>query len=221
MEFSVNFFFGVLQIVAADLILAGDNALLIGIVIQTLPKSLRYKACLLGTAGALICRVTLGFVALHLLQYQMLRLAGGLLIIWIAMKLAAPDKNTSNFQSPKKLFKAAWIIICADVVMSGDNVLAVAGIARGNFALFVFGIAFSLPLMVFASQGVAWALDRWPYLNLLGAVFLGWIGSQLIADDTLLRHIKMSPMLMHYILGGTAMLIVFLWWYFKNKKDTA
>lgn len=219
MELTAGFFYGVFQIILADLILAGDNALLIGIVTQTLPSRIRLKACLLGTAGAMVCRIVFGMLAISLFEYRMIKIVGGILIVLIATKLVAPQGEAKEHKASNTLCQAAWTIISADVVMSGDNVLAVAGVAHGNFALFAFGIAFSLPLMVFASQGVVWVLDRWPKLSLFGGIFLGWAGGVLIAEDSILSGLHgLKHIPLQNILGITAMLTVFLWYQWKNKK---
>lgn len=218
MELSAAFFYGVLQIILADIILAGDNALLIGIVIQTLPNKMRRKACILGSIGAVLCRMVFGLLTIQILQYPALKMIGGSLIIWIAMKLVTPSDGSNSHKASNSVYHAAWTIICADVVMSGDNVLAVAGVAHGNFWLFAFGIAFSLPLVIFTSNGVAWILDRWPLLSLFGAIFLGWVGARLITEDRILANIIANSAFIPYALSGMTMLSVFSWWYFKRKN---
>lgn len=221
MELSVAYFYGVLQIILADMVLAGDNALLIGIVVKTLPDNLRRKACFLGAFGAVLCRLVFGLLTIQILQYPALKLIGGLLIVWIAMKLVTPSDGKNEQKPADSIYKAAWTIICADVVMSGDNVLAVAGVAHGNFSLFAFGVAFSLPLVILTSRGVAWILDRWPLLSLFGAIFLGLVGARLITEDELLATLVVHSHFVPYAISAVAMLTVFLWWYHKRTPAQA
>lgn len=215
MEFSPAFLYGVLGVVLVDLILAGDNAILIGMAVRNLPSRLRKKASFFGALGAVAFRFIFMFFAIRLLQYPFLRAFGGAIIIWIAFKLVLPEKKERNVKPAEKLVEAVWIIVSADIIMSLDNVLAVAGIARENFWLFVFGIALSLPLVVFASQFIARLMNKWSWLILFGGLFLAWIGGSMITEDLWLKEYFHSG-IWKYLVSGISSSFVFLWWLYKN-----
>lgn len=217
MEFSLAFLYRVLGVVLVDLILAGDNAILIGMAVRNLPPRLRKKASFFGALGAVLFRFIFIFFAIKLLQYPFLRALGGAIIIWIAFKLVLPEKKEKNIKPAEKLLEAVWIIVSADVIMSLDNVLAVAGIARENFWLFVFGIALSLPLVIFSSQLIARLMNKWPWLILFGGLFLAWIGGSMITEDLWLKEYFYSG-IWKYLISGISSSLVFLWWLYKNKK---
>lgn len=216
MEFSLAFLYGVLGVVLVDLILAGDNAILIGMAVRNLPSRLRKKASFFGALGAVAFRFIFMFFAIKLLQHPFLRALGGAIIIWIAFKLVLPEKKERNVKPAEKLFEAIWIIVSADVIMSLDNVLAVAGIARENFWLFVFGIALSLPLVIFASQLIARLMNKWSWLILLGGLFLAWIGGSMITEDLWLKEYFYSGF-WKYLVSGISSSLVLFWWLYKNK----
>lgn len=217
MEFSLAFLYGVLGVVLVDLILAGDNAILIGMAVRNLPPRLKKKASFFGALGAVVFRFIFMFFAIKLLQHPFLRALGGAIIIWIAFKLVLPEKKERNVKPAEKLFEAIWIIVSADVIMSLDNVLAVAGIARENFWLFVFGIALSLPLVIFASQLIARLMNKWSWLILLGGLFLAWIGGSMITEDLWLKEYFHSG-IWKYLVSGISSSLVLIWWLYKNKK---
>lgn len=218
MEFSWAFFYGVLGVILVDLILAGDNAILIGMAVRNLPPRLRKKASFLGALGAVAFRFVFMFFAIKLLQYPFLRALGGAVIIWIAFKLVLPEKKEKNIKPAEKLMEAVWIIVSADVIMSLDNVLAVAGIARENFWLFVFGIVLSLPMVIFASQIIVRLMNKWSWLILLGGLFLAWIGGSMITEDLWLKdYFHSGPW--KYLISGISSLLVLFWWLYKRKPQ--
>lgn len=218
MEFSLAFLYGVLGVILIDLILAGDNAILIGMAVRNLPPRLRKKASFFGALGAVAFRFIFMFFAIKLLQYPFLRALGGVIILWIAFKLVLPDKKEKNIKPAERLMEAIWIIVSADVIMSLDNVLAVAGIARENFWLFVFGIALSLPLVIFASQLIARLMNKLSWLILLGGLFLAWIGGGMIMEDLWLKEYFHSGF-WKYLVSGISSFLVLFWWFYKNKKN--
>jgi YjbE family integral membrane protein len=173
-------------IILIDLTLAGDNALVIALAVRTLPGRLRFIGRLWGTAGAVVLRVVFIFVATWLLKLPLLQSVGGLMLIWIAVKLVrpqSPGEDGHGVQEASSLREAIWIIIIADAAMSLDNVLAVAGAAKGDMVLVVIGIALSLPLVVFGSALLSVCMERWPWVIWLGGGVLGYVAADMIMRD--------------------------------------
>jgi YjbE family integral membrane protein len=174
MEFSLQFFSQVLTIIVSDIILAGDNAVVIAMAVRSLPQRERRLGTLLGAGVAVALRIILTFFTARLINLPYLKLVGGLLILWIAVKVlldAAPDAH--NAKSAGGLMDAIWIILVADFTMSLDNVLAVAGASHGNIWLLLFGLGLSIPLVVFASGILSKIMDRYPLIAYLGSMVLG------------------------------------------------
>jgi YjbE family integral membrane protein len=173
-------------IILIDLTLAGDNALVIALAVRTLPGRLRLIGRIWGTAGAVVLRVAFIFVATWLLKLPFLQAVGGLMLIWIAIKLVRPQTPGANghgVREASSLREAIWIIIVADAAMSLDNVLAVAGAAKGEMVLVVIGIALSLPLVVFGSALLSLCMERWPWVIWLGGGVLGYVAGDMIMRD--------------------------------------
>ena len=181
--FSGAFFFGLLNIIFINIILSGDNAVVIAMAVRSLPKKERQWGIILGTAGAVVLRVGLTFVAAKLLEISFVKLAGGLLILWIAFKLLLPEEENENTKEVHGLRQAVITILMADLVMSLDNVLGVAGAANGNLPLLFIGLATSIPIVVFASNIITKLMDRFPVIVLLGAAILGRVAGEMIMSD--------------------------------------
>lgn len=183
-SFSWDYMWAVLSIVLIDIVLAGDNAVVIALAVHTLPPRQRLAGIVAGSGAAVLLRVGLTFVATRLLAVPYLMLAGGALIVWIAFKLLRDnERSAAPAGGANHLWQAVWMILLADVTMSLDNVLAVAGAAGGNVGLLVFGLALSIPLVVFASNLLSKLMDRWPVVIDLGAALLGKVGVGLILTD--------------------------------------
>jgi YjbE family integral membrane protein len=180
----MHFLLGGLSIVLIDLLLAGDNALVIALAVRSLPKDERRIGIIGGASGAVVLRVALTTVAARLLTVPYLQIAGGLLILWIALKVLI-DASTPPDEAlaPKRFWQAIWYIVVADITMSTDNVLAVAGASRGNFWLIAFGLALSIPFIVLSSNLLAKLMDRFPALIYLGAGILGQVAGEMILTD--------------------------------------
>ena len=181
--FTGVFFFGLLNIMFINMILSGDNAVVIAMAVRTLPKKERQWGIILGTAGAVILRIGLTFVAAKLLEISFVKLAGGLLILWIAFKLLLPQSEDENVKEVHGLRQAIITILMADLVMSLDNVLGVAGAANGDLLLLFLGLATSIPIVVFASNIITKLMDRFPVIVLLGAAVLGRVAGEMIMSD--------------------------------------
>lgn len=184
------FWVAVGQIILIDILLGGDNAVVIALACRGLPPRQRKLGIIYGTAGAIVLRVILIAFALALLAVPYLKLVGGVLLIWIGAKLLMPQDEGdehANIQSSDKLWGAVKTVIVADLVMSVDNVLAIAGAAEsaGQHQLFlvIFGLVVSIPIIVAGSQLVLKLMDRFPVIITLGGMLLGWIAGQMMITD--------------------------------------
>ena len=195
MEFltSPEFWVALGQIIIIDILLGGDNAVVIALACRKLPPAQRTKGIIWGTAGAIILRVVLIAFAMTLLNLPFLKVVGAILLVWIGVKLLAPDEDGhGNVAESDKLLAAIKTIIVADLVMSVDNVIAIAGAAQNTgdssqqMFLVVFGLLVSIPIIVWGSQIVIKLMDRFPIIITLGAMLLGWIAGGLVLGDPLL-----------------------------------
>ena len=173
--FSSQFFVALFSIIVLDLVLAGDNAVVIAMASNRLPAQLRTRAIYVGTAGAVLVRLIMTFFAVEMLTVPYLQALGGLVLLPIAVKLMRPSKEAH--------VKAADTIIVADAAMGLDNVLAIAGASQGHFLLVVIGLIISIPIVVGGSQLIARLMDRYPVLIVIGAAILGWTAGTMIAHD--------------------------------------
>ncbi len=183
---SPNFWLSLLQIVWIDLLLSGDNAIVIALACRSLPKGQRKWGIVLGAAAAVVLRILFALAVSLLLGVPLLKVVGALLLFWIAIKLAVGDDDDGHeVEAADTLFKAVRTIAIADAVMSLDNVVAVAAAARGHAELFVFGLLLTIPLIVFGAQVLLTLLQRLPVLIWAGAALLGWIAGDMMVRDTL------------------------------------
>jgi YjbE family integral membrane protein len=190
MSFGPEFFSALLAIVVIDLVLAGDNAIVIALAARNLPKALQKRAIVWGSVGAVLVRSSLTVAVLWLLEIPGLMLAGGLLLVWIAYKLLAGNDNGGNHDvAPAVGFWAAMrTIVVADAVMGLDNVLAVAGAAHGSVLLVVTGLVISIPIVVWGSTLILRWLERFPALLYFGGAVLAWTAAKMIADEPLYQE---------------------------------
>jgi YjbE family integral membrane protein len=209
----------VLQIIIIDILLGGDNAVVIALACRNLPPHQRTKGILWGTAGAIILRVILIAFAVALLQVPFLKLVGGALLIWIGMKLLVPENEDAhgNLEGSGSLMGAIKTVIVADLVMSVDNVIAIAGAAQQadpdhQLGLVIFGLLVSIPLIVWGSQLVLKLIDRFPLVVLAGGALLGWIaGGMMITDIAVIDQIgEPSSVLKYGAAVAGALLVVAL-----------
>ena len=180
------FFIALLQIVAIDIVLGGDNAIIIALACRNLPKKQKRLGILWGTAGAITLRVILVFFASALMTTPGLRLIGGVLLLWIGIKLLtdqAGDELEGKIAQKGSLMGAIQTIIVADFVMSLDNALAIAAASKGSMFLVVFGLVVSVPIIIGGSAIILKMMERYPFIITLGAGLLGWLGGDLIAND--------------------------------------
>lgn len=172
-----------LQIVWIDILLSGDNAVVIALACRSLPDRQRAIGIVLGSGAAIVLRVAFTLLVVELLGLPFVRMAGGALLLWIAIMLAGPGEQRKEIAPAKSLWSAIRIVAMADAAMSLDNMVAVAAAARGSKLLILFGLVLSIPLLVFGSAIVLLLLNRFPVLVWAGAVLLGWIAGDLFGSD--------------------------------------
>ncbi|HXJ39332.1 MAG TPA: TerC family protein [Bryobacteraceae bacterium] len=181
---SPTFFFDALSIILIDVLLGGDNAVVIALAVKSLPGRQRKMGILIGTAAAVVLRIILTFFAAQLLTISFLKLGGGLVILWIAVKLLADaSEQEAGHHHVQSLRHAVWLILVADVTMSVDNILAVAGASKGNLPLLIFGLALSITFVACASGILANLMDRYPIIIWAGSAILGRVGGDMIITD--------------------------------------
>ncbi|MES3012738.1 MAG: TerC family protein [Pseudomonadota bacterium] len=195
-----TFWIAVGQIIMIDIVLGGDNAVVIALACRKLPPKLRTKGILWGTAGAIVLRVILIFFALQLLAIPFLKLVGAVLLVWIGVKLLIPEheEGHANIEGSDRLWGAVKTVIVADLVMSVDNVIAIAGAAETaggdhTMPLVIFGLLVSIPIIVWGSQLVIKLMDRFPIIITLGAMLLGWIAGTMAVTDPALTNPTTLP----------------------------
>ena len=187
-----------------DLLLAGDNALIIALAVRQLPQRERRLATFLGAGGAVAMRVALTFVASRALSVEFLKLAGGLFILWIAFRvLVDASEPPATASAPGQLLKAIWYVMFADLTMSVDNILAIAGASRGSLELIFFGLAVSIPFVVFSSNLLASLMNRYPALVYLGAGILGKVAGEMVMTDGFVVRVLAPSLTAQRIVEGS------------------
>lgn len=184
-------FLPVLQILWIDLLLSGDNAIIIALACRALPPRQKRIGMVLGASVAIGLRLAFTFVVVQLLEISFIKLVGGALLIWIAVRLILDESSSGHdtIPSPEKLWHAVRTIAIADLVMSLDNVVAIAAVADGDFSLIVFGVLLSIPLIIGGSTLLLALISRYPLLVWLGAGLLGWVAGKMAVSDPWLRTI--------------------------------
>ncbi len=202
--FTIESFFALANIIFINIILSGDNAVVIAMSVQSLPDKQRRKAVFIGTASAVILRIVLTFVAARLLEIMFVKLIGGICVGWIAVKLLVDnDAAGEKHEKTGSLGQAIFTILVADLVMSLDNVLGVAGAARGYLPLMFVGLATSIPLVVFASKAISKLIDRFKYVLIIGAAILGRVAGDMILGDPVVQRVFHHAFpAWHYVFQG-------------------
>jgi YjbE family integral membrane protein len=219
-----EFWTNLLRIVWIDLLLAGDNAVVIALAVRSLPRAQQWWGRIWGTLGAVLLRLLFLAIITFLLKVPFLKLAGGLVLIWIAVKLVRPHEEESDeVRNAASLWQAIWIIMVADVTMSLDNVLAVAGAAAGDFRLLIVGIAISLPLVVFGSGVIGWLMSRWVWIVWVGGGILGWVAGEMISSDPGVAGAlgQQADRLHHAVSLVLAVALTLLGWWFARREQRA
>lgn len=209
-----EFVISVLQIIWIDILLSGDNAVVIAMACRSLPPHQRKLGILLGAGAAVGLRILFALVISYLLNVPFLKVVGGLLLFWIAIKLiVGEEEHDENVEAGDTLWKAVRTIVIADAVMSLDNVVAIAAAAKGHPELFIFGLLLSIPLIIAGSNLLMGLLTRYPFLVWMGAALLGWIAGEMIVSDPFVapRLGEALASALHYpaaILGALIVLVV-------------
>jgi YjbE family integral membrane protein len=224
---SPNFWIAVGQIILIDILLGGDNAVVIALACRGLPPAQRRMGIIYGTAGAIILRVVLIAFALALLAVPYLKLVGAVLLVWIGVKLLVPqdEEGHGDIQSSDKLWGAVKTVIVADLVMSVDNVLAIAGAAESagqhQLGLVIFGLVVSIPIIVAGSQIVLKLMDRFPIIITLGGMLLGWIAGQMAFTDPAIKPLVPADKAWEYGAAAAGALLVFVLGKFMARRAAA
>ena len=193
MEFgSAAFWIALLEIIWVNILLSGDNAVVIALAARSLPPKRQKQAIVIGSGAAIVMRIVLTLVAAHLLQLPWLKLIGALLLLYIGVTLILPEDEEAGAgeESSKGMLAAVRTILIADLVMSLDNVIAVAAAAKGSDTLLTLGLAISIPLVIFGSTLLLKVIERFPVVVWLGAALLGFIAGEIVVDDPALRDMS-------------------------------
>jgi len=199
---SAQFWVDVFKIIIIDLLLSGDNAVVIALACRNLPLEQRKKGILYGVVGAIGLRIVLTFFAVGLLSLPYLKLVGALLLIWIGIKLILPEDEghgEDNIKADTHLAGAVKTIIVADFVMSLDNVLGVAAAAHGNAWLLVFGLLVSIPMIAWSSQLVLKLIDRFPFIIYAGGALLGYVAGEMLVGEELFKPLLEAQHALHWL----------------------
>jgi YjbE family integral membrane protein len=211
----LHFIVAGLTIVLIDLLLGGDNAVVIALAVRALPPGQRRIGIAIGAGMAVALRIAITFFAAELLQREYIQLAGGLVILWIAVKLFADADPARETEASPGFWRAIWFIVIADITMSTDNVLAIAAASKGNLYLLIFGLGLSIPLVVFTSTLLSKLMDRYPAIVYVGAAILGRVGGDMIMTDAIVvRTLQPSAMLRYgveAICAAAVVLVGALW----------
>ena len=202
----------ILQIIAIDIVLGGDNAIVIALACKNLPENQRKLGIFYGAIGAIVLRVIMVFFASALLLISGLKIIGGILLLWIGIKLILDNKKESslNVSQENSLFGAIKTIIIADFVMSLDNSVAIAGAADGNIYLVIFGLLLSVPIIIWGSSIILKLIDKYPIIIYLGAALLGWISGDMIQTDILTTsYLDANEVLKYFPFIGSLFVILY------------
>ena len=222
---SAQFWVDVFKIIVIDVLLSGDNAVVIALACRNLPPEQRKKGIMFGVGGAIGLRIVLTFFAVGLLSLPFLKVVGAFLLLWIGVKLLLPEEEhgEDNIKANTHLMGAVKTIIIADFVMSLDNVLGVAAAAHGNVALLVFGLLVSIPLIALSSQLVLKLIDRFPFIIYAGGGLLGYVaGEMLVSDANVAAMLEEMPHAIHWLLPAfCAVLVIVLGMWLAARKAVA
>jgi len=184
---SEAFWVGLAQIIGVNIVLSGDNAVVIALAARSLPPQQQKTAVLFGSGAAVVMRIVLTIFAVALLTYPWLKLVGAALLLWIGVKLLLPEEGDGDITSSDNMLTAIRTILIADLVMSLDNVIAVAAAAKGSYILLILGLAISIPLVIFGATLLLKLMDRYPVIITVGAGLLGWVAGEMATTDPVVK----------------------------------
>jgi YjbE family integral membrane protein len=221
-QWDLPFLSSLFSIVLIDLLLAGDNAVVIAMAVRALPKEQRRKGIIFGSLAAVLLRVSLTFFVAQLLAMSYVKLIGGIVIVWIAVKLFVEDEEAvETHKEAATLWHAIRLIVIADITMALDNMLAVGAASNGNFFLLLFGLGLSIPFIVFTSSLLSMLMDKYPVIIYIGAALLGKIGGQMIITDPIIsRFITPTPLIIYSVEIACAAAVIFVGRY-RVRRDVA
>jgi YjbE family integral membrane protein len=219
---NADFWIGLMKIIWINIILSGDNAVVIALAARSLPEHQQRQAILFGSGAAVVLRIALTVVAAALLELSFLQIIGGVLLLYIGAQLLSEDGDEDEGEVEKaSLFAAIRTILIADIVMSLDNVIAVAAAAKGNMTLLILGLAISIPMVVFGSALMIKLMTRFPIIVTFGACLIGWVGGETIASDVALREFSADNPWLHYTAATVGALAVLAIGKYFQAKHTA
>ena len=205
-----EFWLALAQIILINIVLSGDNAVVIALACRSLPHEQQKKAILFGSVGAIVLRVLLTFFAVYLLTLPYLKLLGAALLLWIGIGLLKGEDDEEELEGHSGLMAAIKTIIIADLVMSLDNVIGVAAAAKGNILLLVLGLVISIPLIIFGSTLILKLMNRFPIIITLGAALLGWVAGEMALSDPSIKTYVENNHLLHTLAPAAGAVIVVL-----------
>jgi len=205
---SPEFWIALSQIILINIVLSGDNAVVIALACRSLPPVQQKRAIIFGSVGAIVLRVILTFFAVYLLSLPYLKLVGAVLLLWIGIGLLKGDDEDENIEGNAGLTAAIKTIIVADLVMSLDNVIGVAAAAKGNVPLLVIGLVISIPLIIFGSTIILKLMNRFPIIITLGAALLGWVAGEMAVTDPAIHGFVESHHYLHTVLPVAGVVLV-------------
>ena len=204
------FWIGLAKIIGVNIVLSGDNAVVIALAARSLPKHQQKQAIFWGAGAAVLLRIVLTIVAVKLLEFPFLKLVGGAALLWIAVKLLVPeDEDDGEVEASTQLWGAIKTILIADLVMSTDNVIAVAAAAKGSIVLLVLGLVISIPLVVFGATLLMVLMERYPIIITLGAAVLGWTAGEMgVTDPAVADWVKANAHWLDWIAPAVGAVVV-------------
>jgi YjbE family integral membrane protein len=221
---SPEFWIALSQIMLINIVLSGDNAVVIAMASRSLSPKHQKKAILFGSVGAIVLRIVLTFFAVYLLSMPYLKLVGAALLLWIGVGLLKGDDGEENLEGSSNLITAIKTIIVADIVMSLDNVVGVAAAAKGDVLLLIIGLAVSIPLIIFGSAIILKLMTRFPIIITLGAGLLGWVAGDMALTDPVVTDFVAQRHSLHNVvpaLGAIGVVIVGKWLTSRQQPQTA
>lgn len=217
---SPDFWIGLVKIIWINIILSGDNAVVIALAARSLPPQQQKQAIFWGSGAAVVLRIVLTVVAAKLLELSYLQIIGGCLLLWIGLQLLSEeDEEEGDGQSHGNLMAAVRTILIADLVMSLDNVIAVAAAAQGSMVLLILGLAISIPLVIFGSTLMIKLMERFPIIVVLGAGLIGWVGGETIMNDTALKSVLEANPALHYLAAAAGAILVIVVGKFLSRRQ--
>ena len=218
---SAEFWVGLFKIIGVNIILSGDNAVVIALAARSLPPKQQTQAIIWGSGAAIVMRILLTLFAVALLTLPWLKIVGSLLLFWIGVKLLVPEEDDAEIEASDQLLSAIKTILIADLVMSLDNVIAVAAAAGGSILLLILGLAISIPLVIFGATLLLKLMERFPVIITIGGALIGWVAGEMLVTDPALEgwltgvgveFVKAKPMIaglsLELLAGGVGVAIV-------------